>query len=197
MTPRLFLSASDLRAWLEANHASARELWLRLRKAGAATPGVTYVEALDLALCFGWIDGVRGAHDGESFAVRFTPRKPTSTWSLVNVRHYERLERAGQVAPAGRAAFARRDPERTGRYSFEMRPQMLPPPYRRAFQGHPAAWAFFTAQPPGYRRTATFWVVSAKQAGTRERRLAQLIADSAAGRRLRMLTRPTERKPRG
>ena len=185
-----FPSALDLRKWLEANHASVREMWIRLRKSGATGPGVTYAEALDLALCFGWIDGVRHAIDGESFAIRFSPRKARSIWSNVNLRHYERLERMGFVAAAGREAFQRRDPKRTGVYSFESRPQQLPLAYRRIFQSSPSAWAFFSAQPPSYRRTATFWIVSAKQEATRERRLAQMISDSRQGRRLGMLARP-------
>jgi uncharacterized protein YdeI (YjbR/CyaY-like superfamily) len=190
MTARSFPSVLDMRKWLEANHASVREIRIRLRKSGATGPGVTYPEALDLALCFGWIDGVRHSIDGTSFAVRFSPRKARSIWSKVNLRHYERLERTGFVAPAGREAFLRRDPKRTGLYSFESRPQQLPPAHRRIFQSSPSAWAFFSAQPPSYRRTATFWVVSAKQEATRERRLAQLISDSSRGRRLGMLARP-------
>ena len=195
LTSALFLpSASAFRTWLEANHASVREINLRLRKSGATGPGVTYAEALDLSLCFGWIDGMRRSIDGKSFAVRFTPRKARSIWSNVNLRHYERLERMGVVAAPGREAFQRRDPKRTGLYSFESRPRQLPLAYRRIFRSSPAAWAFFSAQPPSYRRTATFWVVSAKQEATRERRLAQLIADSKQGRRLGMLARPTPPK---
>ncbi len=188
-------SAAAWRAWLTANHAGARELWLRLRKTGAVGAGVTYAEALDQALCFGWIDGVRYPHDEFSYVVRFTPRRPRSIWSKVNRAHYARLERAGQVAAPGRAVFAARDPARGGLYSFESRPEELPPAFRRRFRAERAAWVFFSEQPPSYRRVATFWVVSAKQEGTRERRLAQLIADSAAGRSLRMLTRPGKRKP--
>lgn len=196
MNVRRFRSAADFRAWLETHHATAAELWLRLRKAGAPGPGLTYAEALDQSLCFGWIDGVRHAVDAGSYAVRFSPRKPRSIWSKVNLRHFARLECLGLVAPAGRAAFVQRDPRRSGLYSFESRPRELPPPYRRAFQAESAAWAFFSAQPPSYRRTAIFWVVSAKQETTRQRRLAQLIADSAHGRRLKMLTRPATRPPR-
>ncbi len=196
MRSRRFPAATDWRSWLDANHTSAREIWLRLRKAGAEGPGVTYAEALDQALCFGWIDGVRYPRDAVSFVVRFTPRRPRSVWSRLNLRHYARLERAGGVAPAGRAAYEQRDPERSGVYSFESLPRELPPGLRRTFRAEPVAWEFFVAQPPSYRRVATFWVLSAKQEATRARRLAQLIADSAHGRRLRMLTRPADRKPR-
>ncbi len=195
MTPQFFHTPSDLRAWLEANHASSQELWLRLRKTTVPDPGVTYSEALDLALCFGWIDGVRHAVDGKSFAVRFTPRKPKSTWSKVNIRHYKRLERTGSVTAAGREAFQQRESSRTGRYSFESAPRELPPALERTFRANPAAWAFFMTRPPSYRRTATFWVLSAKKGETRERRLAQLILDSSHGQRLEMLRRPSSRKP--
>ena len=193
MTPQFFHTLSDLRAWLEANHASSQELWLRLRKTTVPGPGVTYSEALDLALCFGWIDGVRHAVDGKSFAVRLTPRKPKSTWSNVNIRHYTRLERTGSVTAAGREAFQRRESSRTGRYSFESVPRELPLALERTFRANPAAWAFFMTQPPSYRRTATFWVLSAKKGETRERRLAQLILDSSHGQRLEMLRRPASR----
>ena len=141
MNPVPFPTAADLRAWFEQRSAKEKELWIRLRKSGAAGPGVTYQEALDEALCFGWIDGVRHAFDEGSFATRFTPRKPDSKWSQVNLRHYERLERLGRIAPEGRAAFERRDPKASG-YSFESRPRELPPALRRAFQANADAWAF-------------------------------------------------------
>ncbi len=190
-----FPSASELQTWLEANHTTASEIWLRLRKKGVAGPGVTYAEALDLALCFGWIDGVWHSIDTCSFAIRFTPRKPRSIWSLVNLRHYERLQRLGRVTPAGREVFEKRDPKRSGLYSFESRPQEFSSEYCRLLQANAAAWAFFSAQPPYYRRVATFWVVSAKREPTRERRLAQLISDSAQQQRLRMLAPAPKRKP--
>lgn len=186
-----FATASEFQDWLAKRHASAAEAWLQLRRAGAPPPGITYGEALDAALCHGWIDGVRYAgEDARTFIVRFSPRKRASIWSKVNLRHYDRLDKAGLVAPAGRAAFEDRDPARSGLYSFETRPRKLSPAYRRTFQAAPKAWAFFMAQPPGYRRTAIFWVVSAKREPTRARRLAQLIRDSAAARRLSLLARP-------
>lgn len=189
MRPRLFRTAAEFRSWLEGHHASAREIWLRLRRMEAPGRGVTYSEALDLALCFGWIDGVRRSLDDWSFAVRFSPRQPRSIWSKVNLRRFEQLVRSGLVAPAGRQAFRQRDPARSGLYSFESRPRDLPPAYSRLFRSRPAAWSYFAAQPPSYRRTAIFWVVSAKLEPTRRRRLAELIADSSQSRRLKMLTR--------
>jgi uncharacterized protein YdeI (YjbR/CyaY-like superfamily) len=147
---------------------------------------MTWSESVDQALCFGWIDGVRRGIDEESYSIRFTPRKPGSTWSKVNVAKVEELERKGLMRPAGRRAFEARSEDNTGIYSFERdEPAELT---REGFSDE--AWEFFQAQPPGYRRTAAHWVTSAKREETRERRLAQLVEDSAAGRRLRHLTRP-------
>ena len=182
-----FATEAEFRSWLDRHHARKTEVWLRLRRTKAAGPGIIYAQALDLALCFGWIDGVRQAADARSYLVRFTPRRSTSIWSLVNLRHFERLEKLGLVAAPGRAAHARRDPKRSGLYSFETPPREFSPAQLKKFRSEPRAWEHFQSQPPGYRRVATFWVVSAKQEATRERRLAQLIADSAAGRRLRQL----------
>lgn len=185
MTPRFFKSAAAFRAWLERNHATATELWVGLYKKAHAHQGLTYPDAVLEALCFGWIDGVMRRIDDETHMQRFTPRKPGSTWSNINVAHVERLTREGRMAPAGLAAYAARSAAKTGIYSFERKaPVDFPPALRREFKAHAAAWKFFQAQPPGYRRLATFHVASAKQAETRARRLAKLIAASAAGRRL-------------
>lgn len=190
--PRFFASAAAFSRWLAANHAKASELVVGLRKVHVVRRGLTYAEALDEALCWGWIDGVRRAHDADAFTVRFTPRKRGSIWSLVNVRHVARLEQEGRMRAPGRAAFAARDPDKTGVYAFERGAAELGAAAKRAFRAHAKAWSFWQAQPPGYRRSATHWVVSAKQETTRARRLAQLITDSAAGRRLAQLARPTK-----
>ena len=182
--PIHFASAKEFRGWLEQHHTSATEAMVRLRKVGIVEPGVTYAEALDQALCFGWIDGIRLPFDDSWYLTRFTPRKKRSVWSLVNLRHFARLDQLGLIAPAGRAAFGRRDPARTGIYSFEKRPERFPPKYAKAFRAKSAAWSFFEKQPPGYRRLGIHWVTSAKQEETRQRRLAKLIAESAAGRRI-------------
>lgn len=185
MTPRFFRTPAAFRAWLEQNHARVTELWVGLYKKAQAHRGITYHDALMEALCFGWIDGVMRRIDDASHMQRFTPRKSGSTWSNVNVAHVERLTVEGRMAPAGLAAFAARTPAKTGIYSFErVTPPEFPPALRREFAAHAAAWKFFNAQPPGYRRLATFHVASAKQEATRARRLAKLIAASAAGRRL-------------
>ncbi|HWA87572.1 MAG TPA: YdeI/OmpD-associated family protein [Opitutus sp.] len=190
MNHRSFASAADFRAWLERHHATTPALVVAFFLTSSGRGGLTYAGALDEALCFGWIDGVRRRIDADRFTIRFTPRKRGSIWSLVNVRHVERLTKAGRMHAAGLAAFAARDPRKTGIYSFENRPQDFPPALKRFFRAaHRGAWDFFQTQPPGYRRTAIWWVISAKQDATRSRRLAQLIADSAAGRRLRLLSR--------
>ncbi|HEY3349153.1 MAG TPA: YdeI/OmpD-associated family protein [Thermoanaerobaculia bacterium] len=194
--PVFFETAADFRRWLEKNHAKATELFIGFLKKAPGRSSLTYFEALDEALCFGWIDGVRRSLDAERWFQRFTPRKAKSVWSLVNVRKAEALVALGRMAPAGLEAFESRDERRTGLYSFEQgKAPTLGRLDLRAFRARPKAWAFFQAQPPGYRRTATFWVMSAKKPETKHRRLAQLIEDSAKGRRLGMLSRQAGKKP--
>jgi uncharacterized protein YdeI (YjbR/CyaY-like superfamily) len=145
---------------------------------------------VDEALCVGWIDGVRRRIDDESYSIRFTPRRPGSTWSAVNVRRAAELSAAGRMQDGGLAAFAARHPDRTGTYSHEQRAEpRLDTDAERTFRADPTAWDFFTAQPPSYRRTALWLVVSAKRPETRARRLEQLMADSRAGRRIAQLRR--------
>src|SRR5690606_19452029 len=174
-----FRSATAFRAWLKRHHASASHLVVRLFKTHAADQGLTYGPALDEALCHGWIDGVRRRLDDDSFSIRFTPRKPRSIWSKVNVAHVERLAAAGRMTPAGRAAFAAREARRTGIYSFEQEAVELAPQYRKRFRAQRAAWAWFEAEAPWYRRKVIYWVMSAKQEATRLSRLERLIAASA------------------
>ena len=154
MDVRFFETPAEFRAWLEANHETATELWVGFHKKATGRPSITWPEAVDQALCFGWIDGIRKSVDENSYTNRFTPRRPTSNWSLVNVKRVGELTDAGLMAPAGLRAFALRDEARTGVYSSEQRPTELPPEYAARFQENPPAWAFFQAQPPGYRRTA-------------------------------------------
>ena len=182
--PVLFSDGAGFRRWLETHHASATELLVRLPMKGSSLRGMGYAAALDEALAFGWIDGVRKGLDSDSYSIRFTPRKRGSIWSNVNVRHVERLKKEGKMAPAGIAAFEARKPARTGIYSFERARASLSPDQRRLFEAKKTAWAFFLEQAPSYQRTATHWVVSAKKAETSARRLDQLIASSAAKRRL-------------
>lgn len=186
MPIHIFKSAAEFREWLEENCATANELWLGFYNQRSKQKSITYREALDAALCFGWIDGVRKSVNETTYKQRFTPRKPKSYWSAINIKRAEELIELGRVAPAGMEAFERRTSD-SGKYSFESRPKKLPPPYEKQFQASQEAWEFFQAQAPHYQRTASFWVVSAKQEKTRQRRLATLISDSAAGRRLGML----------
>ncbi len=194
MRPRAFASGAAFRAWLEANHDRVSELVVRCYKVKARQRGMTYTEALDEALCFGWIDGVRRGVDDHSFSVRFTPRKPKSYWSAVNRRRAEELEAAGRLHPAGLLAF-RAAAASGGRYSFENRPVGLSPGYQRELRANAKAWAFFRSQPPWYRRTSAFWVMSAKREETRRRRLAQLIACSEGQRRIGPLGGPRTGTP--
>ncbi len=190
-----FASPADFRAWLAANHETATELLAGFYKKGTGRPSITWPEAVDQALCFGWIDSVRRRIDAESYVNRFTPRKPTSNWSNFNIARVAELTAAGLMQPAGLLALAARQQARSGVYSFEQgQPQTLPPDLEASFREHATAWAFWEAQQPGYRRSAAWWVVSAKQEATRLRRLATLIDDSAAGRRIAQLARPA-RKP--
>jgi uncharacterized protein YdeI (YjbR/CyaY-like superfamily) len=186
-----FETPTAFRAWLEANHETASELWVGFHKKATGRPSMVWSEAVDQALCFGWIDGIRKRVDGDSYANRFTPRKPRSTWSNVNIEKVARLSEQGLMTPAGLRAFEARDPVKSGIYSFEQRPETLPPAFEEQFRANADAWTFWQTQPPGYRRTATFWVLSAKREDTRQRRLATLIEDSAHGRRIGLLARPS------
>ena len=188
MKVTFFKSASDFRQWLEVHHASVCELWVGFFKKDSGKAGLTYAEAVDEALCFGWIDGLKKRVDELSYTHRFTPRKPKSNWSRVNIQHVGRLKRAGRMTPAGLKAIAARDPARSGVYSFENAARELSPADQRRFKADRAAWEFFQQQPPGYRRTAIWRVVSAKMDETRARRLSQLIEESSNGRRLGLLT---------
>jgi len=188
--PTHFENPQAFRAWLRKHHRTAAALMLRISKRHAAAGGITYPQALDEALCYGWIDGVRRSLDADSFSVRFSPRTPRSIWSRVNVRHAERLIRSKRMTKAGLAAFEAREEGRTGIYSFEQRPTELIPSFRRQFQQNKVAWAWFQQQVPWYRRTSCFWVMSAKREATRVRRLETLIACSALGTRIGPLSRP-------
>jgi uncharacterized protein YdeI (YjbR/CyaY-like superfamily) len=183
MEPTFFATPADFRAWLERHHESHSELIVGFHKRGSGRPSITWPEAVDQALCFGWIDGVRRRIDDTSYSIRFTPRKARSTWSAVNIERMKELVDEGLVAPAGLAAFERHTDDRTAIYSYEQRKvAKLEPDQERRLRGDKRANAFFEAQPPSYRRAAIHWVTSAKKPETRERRLAQLIECSAAGR---------------
>jgi uncharacterized protein YdeI (YjbR/CyaY-like superfamily) len=190
MRPRFFANSAAWRAWLEEHHASAEELWVGFYKRGTGRPSITWPESVDQALCFGWIDGVRKRLDDERYVIRFTPRRKGSVWSSVNLARVEELTRQGHMRPAGLAAHGVRRPEKSGIYAYEQRHGAeLTPEMAKRFKANRKAWDFFQRQPAWYRRTATWWVVSAKREDTQERRLATLIADSAAGRPIKHLNR--------
>ncbi|HET6974440.1 MAG TPA: YdeI/OmpD-associated family protein [Pyrinomonadaceae bacterium] len=187
MQPKFFTSAEKFREWLERNHDCATDLLVGFHKKSSGKKSLTYAEALDEALCFGWIDGVRKNFNETSYTIRFTPRKPTSIWSNINVKHVERLQKEGRMHRAGRDAYERRAPERTGIYSFENAPRELPTEYEKTFRQNKAAWKFFQEQPAGYKRLMVFRTVSAKKEETRLRRLKQLIESSEKGERMGIL----------
>jgi uncharacterized protein YdeI (YjbR/CyaY-like superfamily) len=190
---RYFRSSSDFRHWLEKNHARAAELWVGLYKVSSKKTGISYKEAVDQALCFGWIDGLTKRVDDTRWTIRFTPRRPGSTWSAVNIRRAKQLSKLGLMKPAGLAAFRARGERRSQQYSYEARHRPLEAKYERKLRAKKKAWDFYRSQPPSYRKMANLWVMSAKKEETRRRRLATLIELSAQGERIPALTSPAER----
>lgn len=156
LKPTFFKSATECRRWIEQNHDKATELWFGFYKKNSGKRGITYREALDEALCFGWIDGLKKSVDEYSYTYRFTPRRPKSIWSLVNTKRAEELRKLGRMNPAGLKAFAARNPEKSGIYSFENSARKLSASCEKEFKAHKEAWKFFQAQPPGYQRMASF-----------------------------------------
>jgi uncharacterized protein YdeI (YjbR/CyaY-like superfamily) len=187
MKPRFFESAAEFRAWLEHHHATAPELWVGFYKKASGKAGLGYPEAVDAALCFGWIDGIKKRVDDVSYTHRFTPRRPGSIWSAINTRRVGDLRKRGLVAAAGLAAFDRREEKRTAIYTYENQPATLAPAYERAWRANRRAWSFFNAQPAGYQRLAKGWIMSAKRDETRRRRLEIMIDASARGMRTRWM----------
>lgn len=180
MDVRIFDSSADFRAWLEAHHDSAAELWVGYYKKGVPKTSMTYPESVEEALCFGWIDGLTRRIDDEVYATRFTPRRRTSNWSATNIAKIAELKAAGRMHPAGLRAFAERDRRNDAIYS--QGDAELPPDLVDRLQADADAWAFWQSRPSSYRRAATYWVMSAKRRETRERRFATLLEESAAGR---------------
>ena len=189
MKVKHFKSPAEFRAWLEKHHATERELWVGYYKKSTGRPSMTWPESVEQALCFGWIDGVRRSVDEDSYTIRFTPRKATSIWSAINLRKVKELVESGHMRPAGLAIYeARRDKEHTG-YSMAALTTELDPKYAKLMRKNAAAWKFYQAQPPGYRKMVTHWVTSAKQEATRMARLEILMTHSARGERIPRLTR--------
>ena len=187
--PTFFTTFAAWRAWLALHHAEEKELLVGFYKKDSGNPSITWPESVDGALCFGWIDGVRRRIDEESYSIRFTPRKARSYWSNVNIKRVGELTERGLMHPAGMRAFEARTGERSGVYAFEQAIVQLSETQEMRFRKNKAAWEFFEKQPPWYRRTATWWVISAKREETRERRLTTLIEDSGNGKTIRTLKR--------
>jgi uncharacterized protein YdeI (YjbR/CyaY-like superfamily) len=182
-----FESPDELRDWFDAHHETADELWLGYHRKATGKPTVTWPQAVDEALCVGWIDSVRYRLDDERNAQRFTPRRIGSFWSAINTRRASELIGEGRMRPAGRKAFEARSPQKTAVYSYERENAEFSEDQLRRFESDEAAWAFFQAQAPSYRRGATHWVSSAKREETRERRFEKLLEDSREGRRTGVL----------
>ena len=189
MEPTFFATPLELRRWLKAHHATAQELVVGFYKRSTGKAGISWPESVDEVLCVGWIDGIRRSIDSSSYTIRFTPRKPGSIWSAVNIKRVAKLSEAGLMQPAGLAAFAKRKEAKSAVYAYEQRGQGLSAEYEHKLKANRKAWAFYQAQPPWYRRTSAWWVISAKREETRLKRLARLIDDSAHGRTLAQLTR--------
>ena len=191
-----FATSAELRAWFEAHHETAEELWLGYHLKRTGRPSVTWQEVVDQELCFGWIDSVRYSIGDGATAQRLTARRKGSVWSAINIKRFGELEAMGLVHPLGRAAFDRRDEERSRIYSYENRSRGFDQRTEAEFRKHKKAWAFFEAQAPSYRRTAAYWVMSAKRDETRKRRLERLIASSRAAERMPAFARPSTSSPR-
>ncbi len=192
MNPLFFVSPSELRNWFEKHRETPQELWVGFYKTSSAKPSVTWPEAVDQALCFGWIDGVRKGIDDLSYTIRFTPRRPHSNWSSVNVKRVGELIKLGLMQPAGLKTFQERDQNKSGVYSYEQRKNSkLDPAYENQLRANKKAWEFFQSRPPSYQQPAIWWVMSARQEETRLKRLAILIESSEQGRTVPPLTRPT------
>lgn len=184
--PTFFESASAFRRWLQANAASHAQVLVGFRKVASGLASLSWTESVDEAICFGWIDGVRKRVDDESYTIRFTPRKPTSIWSAINIAKVERLRSQGLMTAAGEQAFAHRKAHRSVVYAYEQAVTAeLSAPELRGFRRQKSAWNFFEAAPPGYRKVVLHWITTAKKAETRAARLAALMAACAAGKRLR------------
>jgi uncharacterized protein YdeI (YjbR/CyaY-like superfamily) len=194
VNPIFFRSPSEFRAWLAEHHDRESELLVGFLKKGTGEPSMSWPESVDEALCFGWIDGVRKRIDDRSYSIRFSPRRTRSVWSKVNIERAEALIREGRMQPAGLAAYEARRENRVGVHSYEQRRPRLEEPYQEMLRQDGAAWAFFDAQPPSYRKAMSWWIVSAKREATRLRRLEKLREFSARGLRVPEFT--LEKPPR-
>jgi len=179
--PRFFATPEKFRAWLAKNHGTAPELLVGFHKKGSGKPSIDWPQSVDEALCFGWIDGVRRNIDAGSYSIRFTPRRARSVWSSINIRRVKVLSKEGRMSEAGLAAYRRRSKDRSEIYAYEQRASAkLTPAETRTFKANAAAWEYFSRLAPSYRQKALYWITSSKKPETREKRLARIIAMSAA-----------------
>jgi uncharacterized protein YdeI (YjbR/CyaY-like superfamily) len=181
MKPKFFSDQKEFRKWLEKNHKKETELIVGFWKVGSGKPSMTWSESVDQALCFGWIDGVRKSIDEDSYQIRFTPRKPSSIWSAVNIKKIAALKKQGLMHEAGLEAYSKRKDDKSAIYSFEKPAEEFSPAFLKQFKANKKAWKYFEELAPGYRKTSVHWVMSAKQEATQLKRLTKLIADSEAG----------------
>ncbi|MFA5944856.1 MAG: YdeI/OmpD-associated family protein [Candidatus Thermoplasmatota archaeon] len=191
-----FASPAKFDAWLAKHGGKSSELLVGYWKVGTGKPSMTWAQSVEVALRHGWIDGMRRSLGAASYQIRFTPRKPGSHWSRINIALARRLLAEGRMTEAGQRAFAARTAERSERTSFEQQVVRMPPTLRRAFQEDAPAWEHFQSRPPWYRKAATWWVVSAKREETRARRFRQLVAASRQGLPIGQLDRAGEAKAR-
>jgi uncharacterized protein YdeI (YjbR/CyaY-like superfamily) len=192
--PKFFPTPADFRTWLEAHHGKLREQLVGFHKKASGKPSITWPESVEVALCFGWIDGVRKSLDETSYTIRFTPRKPTSTWSSININLVRKLTKQGLMHPAGLKAFAARSEKKSGIYAYEQRKSArFTREQEKQFRSYKPAWDFFRSQAPWYQRVCTYWVISAKREETKLKRLCELISHSQNQRRIPRLL-PTKKK---
>lgn len=196
MKPVFFKKPEDFRKWLQKKHQSEKELIVGYFKTNSSKPSITWPQSVDEALCFGWIDGIRRSIDEESYCIRFTPRKPDSIWSAVNIKKVEELTAKALMQPAGIVAFEKRKEQKSKIYAYEQEgiPQ-LSPDFEKTFKANKKAWEFFNSLAPSYRKTAIHLVMAAKQEATQLKRLNELIAASASGEKIKSLsyTKPSKK----
>jgi len=184
MTPTFFAKQSDLRKWFEKNHEKQTELLVGFYKVGSGKLSITWPQSVDEAICFGWIDGVRKSIDKDSYCIRFTPRRPTSIWSAINIKKVEELTKQGLMKPAGLASFEKREEKKSRIYAYEKEPATLDKNYEKTFKANKKAWTFFKSQAPSYQKVLVHWIMSAKQEATQISRLEKLISSSETGKKV-------------
>ena len=182
--PAFFSSPDKFRKWLHENHLKKEELWVGYYKKATGKPSITWPESVDQALCYGWIDGIRKSINEESYMIRFTPRKPKSHWSKVNINKVKELKKKGLMMPSGIAAFRKLSEDNSEKASYEQKRIKMPGKYLEIIKKNKKAWAYFQKETPSYRKQVTWWIISAKQEATRTKRLGILIKDSEDGQRI-------------